>query len=404
MDEAYVIVSFCNQISSPGRSLCILNTSNGDSRWIDLSNLPKVLRQDYAGICGICRVGDDVVIATQGAAPALASVNITDATITSYTPLEKSRDTHSLVFHEGYLYLVSTGTNEIYKVSIYKGQFGREELAWGYPGVSYDKDEVHLNGLTIDGGRLIASCFGPKKADGSWNTEGRVFYVESGLSIQGGLNQPHSPLITGRRLIFAESAAHKVYIYNKSESDEWRKEKEICLRGYTRGLVLTDDRLLVGVSSNRKLSKSQRKFLDTTQQESVDSKIVEINLSTGRQVDSLSLLGFGREIYDMALTNTSPTMLPAHDAISTRIGEMESSVDKYVADLSRVYLENIEISKRLQQSQLDLQQSRLDLQQIHNELLRYTQSTSWRITAPVRAAVNLWHRLKSLLQGTGNSL
>ena len=266
-----------------------------------------------------------------------------EAKVTSYIALEKSKDTHSLVFHNGYIYLVSTGTNEIYRVSFHDGQFCREELVWGYPGVSYDKNEIHLNGLTIDEDRLIASCFGSKRADGSWDAKGRVFYVNSGHTIHGGLNQPHSPLVADRRLIFAESMAHKVYIYNKAEHDKWGIKKEVCLRGYTRGIALTDDRLLVGISADRKLSRSQRKLLDDGQRERADSSIVEIDLATGSQVADFSLLGYGREAYDILSILTHPAMLPANDAICTRIREMELSVVSYATDLGRLFREQIEM-------------------------------------------------------------
>lgn len=338
-----LLISFCNQISSPNYSLCFLDPSNGVSRWINLADIPEILRKNFSGISGICCIGKAIVIATQGAAPALAYVSITEAKVTSHIVLEKSKDTHSLVFHNGYIYLVSTGTNEIYRVSFHDGQFGREELVWSYPDVSYDKDEIHLNGITIDEDSLIASCFGPKKADGSWGTKGRVFYLKSGHTIQGNLNQPHSPLVASGHLIFAESAAHRIHIYNKTKRDKWVVKKEIRLKGYARGIALKDKSLFVGISASRKVSRSKSKLLFDGKSELVDSSIIEIDLATGCQVDDVSLLGYGREAYDILLTRTHPTMLPASDVINTRVREMESSVDRYATDAGRLFLEKSEI-------------------------------------------------------------
>lgn len=343
MEHECALISFCNQSSSPNHSLCIVDTSNGYSQWIDLSDIPEVFRQEFSGVTGICRVGKEIIIATQGASPALACVSLNEAKATIYIALEKCKDAHSLVFYDGHVYVVSTGTNEIYRVPYHDGQFGKEELFWGYPAVSYDKDLVHLNGLTIDEDRLVASCFGSRKADGTWGAEGQVFYVDSGQTIHGGLNQPHSPLVAGRRLVFAESAAHKIHIYNKTEHNKWRVKEEIRLKGYTRGVALKDDSLFVGISADRKLSRSQRKLLVDGQRERVDSSIVEIDITTGRQVGDVGLLGYGREAYDILSIPTHSALLPANDVVCTRIREMESSVDRYATDAGRIFQENREI-------------------------------------------------------------
>lgn len=340
IERECALISFCNQSSSPNHSLCIVDTSNGYSQWIDLSDIPEIFRQEFSGVTGICRVGKDIIIATQGASSALAFVSLSEAKATIHIALEKCKDAHSLVFYNGHVYVVSTGTNEIYRVSYHDSQFGKEELFWGYPSVSYDKDLVHLNGLTIDKDRLIASCFGPRKTDGAWGAEGQVFYVDSGVAILGGLHQPHSPTVFGRHLVIAESAARKIHIYNKTEHDKWRAKQEISLKGYTRGVALNDYSLFVGISADRKLSRSKSKLLLYGQSESFDSTLIEIDLATGRQMDDVSLLGYGREVYDMLLIPKYPTLLPAIDVIRTRIREMESSVDRYSSDVGRLFLEN----------------------------------------------------------------
>lgn len=402
-DNSCILISFCNQLSSPKHSLCILDPTKEDSQWIELSAIPEALRQDFSGITGSCRVGEEIIIVTQSATPALACVSINEAKVTNHIALEKSRDPHSLVFHTGYIYLVSTGTNEIYRVPFHNGQFGREELFWGYPGVSYNKDEVHLNGLTIDKDRLIASCFGPKRTDGSWGAKGRVFYVDSGHTIHESLNQPHSPTVHGYRLAFAESAAHKIHIYIKDEHDEWMVDKEIDLSGYARGVAVKGSNLWVGISADRKISRSQHKFLNDGQQESSDSALVEIDIKTGVQSKKLTLLGFGREVYDLVELRTYSAMLPLHDSILTRVRAIESSVDRYKADLSGLFLENIAINKQLHATQIDMElglqvaknemEYHLQVAQDELELLHHT--LSWRITVPLRSFRRLWSRLSS---------
>lgn len=360
MNKPSLLISFCNQLSSPNHSLCILNPSNGDSKWINLSGIPETLRQDISGISGICHIGETIVIASQGASPVLACVNIIETNVTNYIALDKTKDTHSLVFHNDYIYLVSTGTNEVYRVPYHDGHFGKEELYWSYPGVSYDKDEIHLNGLTIDGESFIASCFGLKKTDdGTWGTEGRVFYLDSGQTIHENLNQPHSPLIADSHLIFAESAARQIHICSKVEHEEWVVKRKISLQGYARGVALIDNKLFVGVSADRKLSRSQRKLMSTKLAKYVDSTLVEIDLTTGYQESEVILLGYGREPYDILSLKTYSALLPANDVICKRAREMESSVDMYAVDAGRLFLENRSLT--LSNSELVLSNSELVL-------------------------------------------
>ncbi|MBW6474932.1 MAG: glycosyltransferase [Anaerolineaceae bacterium] len=335
-DRASLLISFCNQISSPDFSLCIFDISDRSSRWIDFSGLSDDFRNSFSGVCGICVVAEDVIIATQGASPVLASVSIAEAKVTNYVALTQCKDPHSLVCSNGFVYVVSTGTNEIYRVPFEDGQFGAEELFWSYPGVCHERDEVHLNGLTVDGDDLIASCFGPRNAEGSWGMEGRVFHVDSGISIRTGLNQPHSPIVSGALLAFAESAASKVHIFRKTDNLPWISAQEILLSGYTRGLVLREHQLLVGVSANRKLSRSQGKFLYENQSDNV-SKLLSIDLATGETDANYGLVAYGREPYDLFEINKRPNLLGEADSINARIRNMESWSDRYTADIGSLF-------------------------------------------------------------------
>ena len=89
--------------------------------------------------------------------------------------------------------------------------FGDHAYHWRYPGATNDRDLVHLNGLTVSDDGLIASCFGPRQADGSWGNEGSVFRLEPYEVIKSGLCQPHTPLCVGDRLMVAESRGHRVH-------------------------------------------------------------------------------------------------------------------------------------------------------------------------------------------------
>lgn len=330
IDRKALLISFTNQASTPNCSLCILDPSNGDSKWINLDDIPlKSGQKSFTGTIGICNTGKTVVIVTQGTTPILACVNINEAKIASYIVLAKIKDPHSLVFHNNFIYIVSTGTNQIYKVSFDDGQFGQEELFWSYPDVDPDNDQIHLNGLAFYKGYFIASCFGPRNQEGKWGVDGRIFYLNTGQTICGGLNQPHSPIVIDEQLIFAESGNHKVHIYQYTNNASWNSKKEIRLEGYTRGVTLLDGKLFVGISTGRTLSRSKGHLLINNHKTSNNSYLIEINYLTGRQVKSLNLTGYGFEPYDILPIKTYSDIGLASDVIATRIRAMELSLQTY---------------------------------------------------------------------------
>jgi glycosyltransferase involved in cell wall biosynthesis len=333
-----VLVTFCNQQSSPFHSLLALDLPTRNALWIDLSPIPETHWESFAGVCGLCRgAGNTVVIATQGAKPVLAVVDLETAKISGFLTLAKCRDTHSVVFHDGQIYAISTGTNEIYRIPLWDRIFGEEELYWQYPGVRYDCDEIHLNGLTIDQGRFIASCFGKRDADRAWCSSGRVFYLDTEQDIQNGLVQPHTPLAVGDHLFVAESAAQKVHIYARSSPQgSWVPEREIRTGGYTRGLALRDGRLLIGISAARRISRS-KKTVNPDRSSSSEAAIIEVDVATGRQGDINNLGALGREIYDIMPLMSQLSLGLEYEVVSGRIGEMEATVDRYGADIGRLW-------------------------------------------------------------------
>lgn len=336
-NQSNLLISFCNQTSSPDFSLGIFEPASKTSRWIDFSGLDDEYRNGIAGVCGIARVGENFIVATQGASPILAIIDIAEAKISQQFALHKCRDPHSIVCSGGYVYLTSTGTNEIYRIYLDENQFGEEELFWSYPEVSYEQDEIHLNGLTVDNGNLIASCFGPRNAEGSWDSEGRVFYVESGRTVIDALRQPHSPIVSNDRLLVAESAAFKVRVYRKTADTRWDPERVISLSGYARGLALSGDELVVGISASRELSRSQGKFLYAKQSEPMDSKLVAVDLRTGDTSWFLDILLYGREPYDLCAIDHQADLLSETESLRSRIRNMEYWVARNAADMGMMH-------------------------------------------------------------------
>jgi glycosyltransferase involved in cell wall biosynthesis len=343
-----LLISFCNQISSPDCCLCLFDRADRQARWIDFGALPEVHRNGYSGVCGVAHAEGHTIIATQGAAPALATVDVVRGQLGNYKALQRCKDPHSMVFLDGQLYIISTGSNQIYRVPLADGQFGEEELFWSYPASSDTSDEVHLNGLTLDGKELIASCFGPREPDGTWGASGRVFKVKSGKTICDGLQQPHTPMVSGNRLAVAESAAFKVHLYRKRQG-RWELERELLLDGYTRGLAFQGDQLVAGVSASRELSRSQGQFVYSKPITAKDSQLVAIDLATGEPRGAWDLLLYGREPYDLIPAPQHSVLETENEAVQIRMRNIESWVARNAADMGSLVSQLRQTKSRLNQ-------------------------------------------------------
>lgn len=351
----------------------VIDLSDGRVGWIDLDRIPEEVRSrgEFGGFCGACLVGEYVAVGTQSDAPVLALVDPRTGQMGDVVPLRGCKDTHSLLFYSGYVYIVSTGTNEIYRIAVQRERFGEQELFWRYPGVRYDRDEVHLNGITVTDGRFIACCFGPRKLDGSWDAAGSVFYLDSGEAICSGLNQPHTPLVVGDRLVFAESAASKVFMYARTTSETWKLAAELPMRGYTRGLAFQGNWLLVGISSSRGVSRSRKTVVSIAAQPSAKTTIIHVNFETLLQEVAADISSYGREVYDIIPVPQAGWLSPPFDAVVGRVNEMEVMVDRNVVHTQAL------------QSQLN--EAHRTASGLQNELEMTRQTISWRVTAPLRS-------------------
>lgn len=371
MPSESFLLTFCNQQGSLFHSLCVVDFGGPRFSWVEFDPIPDEVRQDFGGVCGACRIGEYVAICTQSnEKPLVTIVDPVTGGIGRVLALEGCRDPHSMVYHEGYLYVTSTGTNEICRVKTDGTSFDKQELFWQYPDVRYDRDEVHLNGLTVSDNRFIASCFGVRAPGGSWSMAGRVFYLDSGHAIRDGLNQPHTPLVVDNQLFFAESAAKKVFVYTKTAPDTWNFHAEILMPGYTRGLALQTGKLLVGISSSRNVSRS-RKTAVADIREPTDTAIMRVDLETHSTEVACDLSAFAREVYDIVSVNGAPSLSSPFDVLSHRVREMESTIDRYIVNVQSLL------------SQLN--EAHQTASCLQNELEMTRQTVSWRVTAPLRS-------------------
>ncbi len=328
-----LLLSFCNQVTSPECSLCFIDPASGRIRWLDIARWPDAVRERLAGVCGLAIRGDRLVLVTQSEQPWMVLWDLRENQLLSTLELRSCRDAHSLVWHEEFAYVVSTGTNQIYRIALMHDELTGEEVFWTYPGTSPDHDQVHLNGLTIDcDGRLIASCFGEKTAEGRWGAAGRVFYLDNYHILHDGLSQPHSPVVAGDTLAFAESKAGRVYLHERSAAGGWTLRQSVSVGGYPRGIAFRGETLFVGISADRKVSRSQKVQLDSGHEPN-PSALIRLDYRTGAVETIPDVSFYGNEIYDIVPLDSPVPTDDFVSAIRARLAGMESVVNRQVVEL-----------------------------------------------------------------------
>lgn len=280
-----VLVSLCNKHRcpevAPGVALVELDLVSGAARPVAPS-LPDGLY----GLTGLCRFRGRVFVATQAHVSRAALVELgPESDVEAVHPLSVTRDAHSLLATEDYVFIASTGTDAVTAWSPDTGDFVLETKGSG------TTDTLHLNGIATDGDRVYYSAFGPKVND-DWlvTTRGYVRELETD-ALHSAANHPHSLTLFRDELLWCESNEQRICSRDVGRPHD---------RGYTRGLAAEEDRLLVGTSVRRAYSRSSG--ASTGQRETGECGVTVlrgVSLTQLREEAFHSLMAFGREVYDI---------------------------------------------------------------------------------------------------------
>jgi len=129
-------------------------------------------------------------------------------TLLDVTPLEGIKDVRSITVVDGFLYAVSTGTDEVRRVPL--DRLGQpSEVVWRASGAG--SDTHHVNSIVNAGHRILCSAFGPKTGT-RWSTAlvGYVVDIQSGELVCRGVEHPHSVTVASDDVYVAESRRARV--------------------------------------------------------------------------------------------------------------------------------------------------------------------------------------------------
>jgi len=191
----------------------------------------------------------------------------------------KIKDVHDIKFFKGKLYVVSTGSNEIF---VLNENLDVEKIL-KYDGTG---DSWHLNCLMIYDNKLYCSAFCEIKEHykykGNTFKSGFVFEIESLDKIITKLSQPHSPFYYKNHIYICNSETKEVLIKNLNNE----LSDKIGFENYTRGLYINNDIAYIGLSKSRTNTEPNEK-----------GKIIKYDLNNSKEIESIKI-NFD-EVYDI---------------------------------------------------------------------------------------------------------
>jgi len=153
---------------------------------------------------------------------------------------------HDIAWSGSQFLVVASIQNTILWIS----RTGDVERVWSAPG---EADSWHINGLARAGDEWYVSVFGRFARHRGWaeelrGTSGLLLRISDNKEICTGLSQPHSPRFADGKWLICNSATREIV---QIDPGSGKIERRLKLDGYTRGLAVFDDVLLVGESAGR---------------------------------------------------------------------------------------------------------------------------------------------------------
>jgi len=304
-----VLMSFCNARVAGLAALALFDPVSDECQVIEL---PSEL-DDVKGITGLALSRGHLFAVAQCAAPRAAArvvsvllvFDLERLTLLTRHPFVKAVDVHSIVWREGELFAVSTGTDEIVKVTLDGHTVVAETVFWRHGTGQTRENTVHLNAAASSSGRLLVSGFGRVEARRDAPRDGFILDLDRGELVATALDQPHTLLPLGGQLLFCESRTGTLRTAGATHARN--------LPGYARGMCAFDSDVLVATSVGRSFSRSSGAPVENPRTAGLPHGRCTINRFSKdwRLLRSVDLTAYASEIYDLLVvgkTDAWPTL------------------------------------------------------------------------------------------------
>lgn len=241
-----ILFSQCNNRIAGLPALGLVDVATGQ---VEIVQLPEEVAHS-TGATGLALSDEFVFVIVSISAGQLAIFQRSNLALCNLIPLPGMADVHS-IWHDGgsYLYVVSTGTDEVFRLRLAGATVTETTLCWRPVADGPREDRHHLNSVFGANGDVYVSGFGAKIGE-NWRStvDGFVINIMTGEKVATGLQHPHTVMLLGNSLAYCDSRTSSLKFVDSSRRQQ--------LPGYTRGICAADDAIFVGTSLGRRVSKS----------------------------------------------------------------------------------------------------------------------------------------------------
>lgn len=323
-----LLISLCNISYLPKEYfLGVYNCLEQRLQYVELfsSNKESFPIHELWGATGIAKVENGYLVTTQGITNYIIYLD-KNFNVVSYKALEIVKDTHSIAYNQGFVYVASTGNNSVIKLP-FDNNFGEEQVYWTYE--NKEENVIHLNGITFLGNELIISCFGKKAGDKTIRS-GFIKNITSNKILLEGIREPHNLTCYQDKLYVIESPTGCVY---EIDRDNCEIVKEFA--GYARGLAFNDEGDVFVVRNARRKSSRHIGGKKNVPLVDVTNDICEWEHAwichskcNERTYTKQDITAFAFEVYDLIVLDPdfeSPNLIDFNEGISQKILRYENS-------------------------------------------------------------------------------
>jgi hypothetical protein len=308
-----VLMSFCNLGNFNSQfSLAVLDPeAPATLALVDCSQF--IEPESDAGVTGLVRLSQGgVALAVQSGEPRIVFLN-DDLSVRRVVRSDRFADLHSLHEKDGFLLCCASGANKVLKIDL--ADFALS-LFWEYP---IDEPFLHINSMVFHGERaLVCSHKIPPEAGVQ---SGGCWYLDDFEVLIPDLKQPHTVTVRGEEVWCLSSHDEQVAVWRAGEVTSRP------LRGYLRGLMLYEDKLLVGSSSRRFISRKRKgvryaDFAEVIGNPAYMSGLIQADgvLEERGRADTTAV---GFEVYDLIADPGVPEALLRRPVASIRMQTMQ---------------------------------------------------------------------------------
>jgi hypothetical protein len=286
---AELLIGF-SRSAAAGTAFAVFEFETRALRWLPTPTLPR-----GAGGMGLLATDRGIyALAVQSPEAGAKSLLLrfgTSLDLERTWPLTLVGNAHALVAHDGALLANSTATDALVRITFDAHDGIEERVVWS---TGSGADEHHVNGLAVDGDRVLVTSFGRRRASSWRETEGgSVRDVFGARDVCTGLEQPHSLFHLDGRICVLESVGGRILDISGDEPVVIGG-----VDGYARGVAVDASFLYVATSRARRRSK----YTGTVREDVPRSRceIHRIDRRTGASTMQ-PLYEYGAEIFDLLL-------------------------------------------------------------------------------------------------------